>query len=536
MQQKATLPIKRDEPKICACGSSSSNNHTTCTNITKYYLDFNEKCTMTKLNNMASLFCANCWRLKPNIDFVISYFTFNKVVLTSNICSSILANMDVTTLDTIIKLQLELFNHDIKQELLFECNKLLYNSTPENFIKYVYEKNDFVVSSKHLQKLVDLNKNRYEYFVRQLVIKNLAVLSTFPSVVELFSFITLSGNDERVILEIFDKCKTHADAQIKYEGLLKLFIEKCSLDQIRFLLMKIKFNVTNNIFKNGIINGKESSYNANLMDLLISFNIGIEVNKELVINLLKRNQYINNISKYGIVINNEIMEIAAENDVFMYTTNDIPSEKYLSIMCSKARYYKGEKELLKELERLRQIGGIYTKKCMKSACLIGSHAIINFLIDSCNLKLDDECVAPLCLYEETKIFAKIVKNYSKTNLDLEVSPPDNKKQIFINDELITRVNCREINGKKMEINENEKYNIYNQIKELLNIKQEQITFQELYFTTLKFLINNKYVIGQYFFISGRLSKILKIDEGTICQIDDLKNVTQYFIKTTYSLS
>ena len=58
---------------------------------------------------------------------------------------------------------------------------------------------------------------------------------------------------------------------------------------------------------------------------------------------------------------------------------------------------------------------------------------------------------------------------------------------------------------------------------------EYIKYLDLYEIVLKYIISNKLIIGNYFVINDKLSKLLKINYCTIINIDQLDNILTYFI-------
>ncbi len=46
---------------------------------------------------------------------------------------------------------------------------------------------------------------------------------------------------------------------------------------------------------------------------------------------------------------------------------------------------------------------------------------------------------------------------------------------------------------------------------------------------LKYLINKKLIIGNYFIINDELSAILKLETSSLLHIDQIKNIITYFI-------
>ena len=77
--------------------------------------------------------------------------------------------------------------------------------------------------------------------------------------------------------------------------------------------------------------------------------------------------------------------------------------------------------------------------------------------------------------------------------------------------------------------QNCEYEIKGKIKKFFELKKKHIKYIELYEIVLKYLISNKLIIGNYFIINEKLSKLLKINYCTIINIDQLHSILTYFI-------
>ena len=114
----------------------------------------------------------------------------------------------------------------------------------------------------------------------------------------------------------------------------------------------------------------------------------------------------------------------------------------------------------------------------------------------------------------------IMKNYSsQKNSDKKIS-----SSVEIDPNSVMLIEKRDI-----EINIKDEYVIKNKIKNLLNYKKKTIVYSDLYEQMLKYLIDNKLVIGNYFIINKELGTLLKLNMCMILSIDQLENIISYFI-------
>jgi hypothetical protein len=118
-----------------------------------------------------------------------------------------------------------------------------------------------------------------------------------------------------------------------------------------------------------------------------------------------------------------------------------------------------------------------------------------------------------------------MKNYSK------VEPEKPKPTNVIIDNSCTMT----IERKDIIIDKNSEYVLKNKVRKFFNCEKKNIKYLELYELMLKYLIEKKLVIGNYFLVNEQLENLIKINQCTIIHIDQLDNILTYFvdlIKTT----
>jgi len=115
----------------------------------------------------------------------------------------------------------------------------------------------------------------------------------------------------------------------------------------------------------------------------------------------------------------------------------------------------------------------------------------------------------------------IMKNYSNQK------QPDKKANTSVE---IEADSTMMIEKRDIQIFNKLEYVLKNKIKTLLNYKKKFIVYNDLVELMLKYLIDNKLVIGNYFVINKELSSLLKLNQCTILGIDQLENIISYFIE------
>ncbi len=260
----------------------------------------------------------------------------------------------------------------------------------------------------------------------------------------------------------------------------------------------------------GSCNNKQT---AEIIDIFILY--GFKITKELVIELLNKGCYVNNIQKHNIDIDNDILEKCAEINYYPYEFDCIPSNKVLMLECNKSNN-------LDRIKLFKEKGGILNKICLENACSVKKNGkVIKYLINDCGIKPDINCLNSFQEAHGIEALDILMKNYDS----------DIKKEIKIETKIDIDPNSLvSIDKRDFEIDLEYNYNIRNKIRKLLDYKRKLITFKELEELFLKYLINNKLVIGHYFILNNELASIIKINQGTLMNVDEVKNIISYFIE------
>lgn len=251
---------------------------------------------------------------------------------------------------------------------------------------------------------------------------------------------------------------------------------------------------------------------AEIMDIFVLY--GFKITKDVVIQLLKKGCYINSIEKYSVPIDEFILEECAELSYYPYDFICVPSPKVMLKECEKENN-------IDQIKKLKEKGGVITVRCLERACGVRKNGrTLKYIMNDCNIKPDNECLEKFQSVYGIEALDLLMKNYS--NEKEKVIKPSNKIDLD-NDSTMT------VEKRLIEINSDSEYTLKNKIKKLFDYKKKTIKYTDLQELMLKYLINHKLIIGNYFIINNELCNLLKISQCTIINMDQLDNILSYFI-------
>lgn len=392
-----------------------------------------------------------------------------------------------------------------KHEIL---NYSLDNISSLSFIQNIVSLKCII--EKNLDKLDNLYKVIKKYFneisEQGYIINIIDNFINRPAIVKyIYSLISKSTDYATVKKALLERCvKTYN------KELIITILEESNENLLSVELFTTLIN--QNYFRelDGSYTAKQT---AEIIDIFIMY--GFEITKELVVKLLDRGCYVNNIEKHKIDIDSEIVLKCANLNYYPYDFACIPSTEILLVECSKPNN-------LDKIKLFKEKGGIYNKDCLIKACGVRKNGkVIKYLINDCNLKPDLDCIKSFQDNYGIEALDILIHNYSKHN----ISEKKVERKIEIDNSILVSIDKRDI-----EIDIEYSYNIRSKIKKLLSYKKNVITFQELEELFLKYLINQKLVIGNYFVVNNDLCSIIKINQSTLINIDEVKNIITYFIE------
>ncbi|AYV79969.1 MAG: hypothetical protein Gaeavirus3_23 [Gaeavirus sp.] len=306
--------------------------------------------------------------------------------------------------------------------------------------------------------------------------------------------------------EFFDKLIITHNARIDHSLVITILDSKDIIPDMK---------TVNNLISKVYISKGPCSENRNIASVLDIFILyGLQVTRQLITTLITKGCLLNNIEKYPIIINNEILEACATHSYYPYSFACKPPISVMYIECKK-------EDNLIIIKNLKEKGGPIDTACLRCACSIRrNEKVLKYIIDECNIKPDK-----LCLEEFSRTYSidgllTIMNNY--TNIP---TTSNNKIQNLIIDPDSTI----SIERHDIKTTKDKHYILKTKIKRLLNHKPKTIEYIKLYELMLKYLIDKKLVIGNYFIINAELSSILKINECSIMNVSELDNLISYFI-------
>lgn len=258
---------------------------------------------------------------------------------------------------------------------------------------------------------------------------------------------------------------------------------------------------------------------ADIVDLLCEY--GLVITKSIVSKLLDHGCYVNNLEKHGIEIDSELLAKCANLSYYPYKFDIKPSTDILIKECSKH-------DNLGTIKKLKEFGGEYTTECLEESCGVNKNGrVIKYLVNECGVKVSDKCLEKFQEAYKIEALDILMKKYKTQNPNSFKTNQNESRTLELDVNSIMTVTPRDIIIDKDD--KNREYDVKGKIKKFFELKKKSIKYLELYEIVLKYLIYNKLIIGSYFVVSEKLSKLLKINYCTIIHIDQLHNILTYFI-------
>lgn len=299
------------------------------------------------------------------------------------------------------------------------------------------------------------------------------------------------------------------------DEILKLGIRAGYIDLIKHIIQVRKLINIESIILNALYLTSQTSINIIIMLLVEN---GFKVDKQFIIDLIKHRKYITNIEQFGIEIDQEIVLACARSSFYppSYKYSFLPDETVLIVECSKDNNFDKINDLVLK-------GCKFTQKCLEAACSVRYNSkVINLLLNKCKIKPTELSLENYQKCHDMPALTNLMNNYLP-------KPEDKKKEELYNCLLDTK-SLITIEKLDKEFNKDKEYIIKSKICKLLALKSNKSTIQNLYDNMLKYFVINNLVIGRYILINDTLSNILKLNKGTILDIDELNTMITYFIK------
>lgn len=402
-------------------------------------------------------------------------------------------------------------------------NSLLYQSKYKTLEHIVLSMNlvDFLKYIENLQKNLqskNLQQN-IEQIINNYILKNKNILSQKENINNTLKIAHMYATKSYILNNVYKLISNDINGNQKKEILNKA-ITTFDKNLILMILEKKDIVLDIDIICKLIEKSNHHSHKqtADIIDILCDY--GLVVDKKIIIKLLERNCYVNNLEIHGITVDNDILAICAHHNFYPYKFDIVPNTEILKKECSKS-------DNITTIKKLKEFGGIYTTECLEEACKIsGNKFVLKFLINDCDVKVSDKCLQN---FQETYNIGSldILMSKYKSQNPIEKNITDEIKHIELNEK-----STMSIIPKNIEVNikdDTVKLELKNKIRKFFDYKKKIITYKELYELTLKYLITNKLVIGKYFVVDTDLSNLLNINNCVIMNINELYNILTYFV-------
>jgi hypothetical protein len=537
--------IPQNEIKFIQIKRQCDNSHKHCVDIvhtanrstkpiTQEY--FNDFITMISSGNYS-----NCLSIHYNNKYgdIKNFIITNSKTLKINNWNSIITFMSDTEIFQLITnqqvLEPDLIQKLIQLDILQQngyggrtnfLNILITGQVKLKTFEYFLMSMSLIQFSKYLDKMVKNFPQSVDGIINRFIVQNKNNLKLKENVQIGIKILNTLITKPSILINIYPSISENINLDQKKD----LFNKSIStLDKNFMLLMLEKKDIIPDI--NTVIKLIERSYVrpegasnskqvAEIIDLLCDY--GLVIDKSIVIKLLEKGCYINNLEKHDIKVDNEILAKCANLSYYPYKFDIIPTSDILEKECSK-------QDNLNTIKKLKEFGGTYTTKCLEEACGITKNGkVIKYLINDCGVKVTDICLDKFQQAYRIDALDAIMIKYKSHNPIKNSEDDDNaNKYVEINEKSTMIVTPRNI---KINIKDHSiEYELKNKIRKFFDYKKKTIKYNDLFEIFLKYLITNKLVIGKYFVVNIELSDLLKISHCVIMNTNQIHNILTYFI-------
>ncbi len=258
---------------------------------------------------------------------------------------------------------------------------------------------------------------------------------------------------------------------------------------------------------------------AEIMDIFIM--CGLNVTKELIIKLLNKTCYISQIEKYGVKIDSDILYECSKYSYYPYKFDCKPPISVLIKECSKS-------DNLETIKKLKEYGGEFNSTCLLEACKNPKNGrTIKYLVNECGVKSNNDCIKAFQEAHHLEALDCIIKGYKPAEDEIASTKNTHNKFVEINKDSLVTILPRDItfdrNDKSID------FTLKAKIKKFFDYKKKTIKYIDIYELVLKYLIDKKLVISNYFILDAEIAAMLKLEACMVLHIDQLHNMISYFI-------
>ena len=375
----------------------------------------------------------------------------------------------------------------------------------DEFVNFLIQSKNTLINDSFETEIGEYISKNNKLFTTNTIIKMIDALLEKPLIINLILKNTIYNLNKEDKVNILNKIACSASAT---SSNILLILESNDV-------IPNETTITNLISK-VVYRKLYGAYNAKLIAEIIDIFVlyGLKITKKIVIELLKKGCYINSIELHSVPIDDDILEICSEISYYPYDFNGIPPHKVMLKECEKTNN-------LEQIKKFKEKGGVLDVKCLEKACsIVGNGKTIKYIISDCGVKPNYNCVSKFEATYHSDALSLLISNYSDKVEEKKIS-----NNIVLDEKTVLSIEKADL-----VFDKNIEYNLKIKIKKFFKYTKKTINYTDLYELMLKYLIQNKLVIGNYFIINDDLEKLIKINKSTILNIDQIDNIMSYFIE------
>ena len=535
-----------------------NSNHKVCKDISQYFYNKianNEELTPVDARNFnnfvrdsSSYYYGDCTTVQGSHIKTVAYHFLKKYEFTQY--SSLHKFLGMLTCDKIVDILIAQQGL-IKETKEGESYGIMLSKINSQVLRYVFKNKgvvDYILSVYYsLNQLTKINREYFRYIItnnynevsKLLKDKN----NTITQVTNFIKYLVeCGGGGGPETTEYFLILKNDLKyASPLYEPhMLNIFNTKLrqndinvesTLQRIVEILTKeiVKKHINNN-YKDIFLNshGNKSSLqnlktNAHLEHpkiLARALFYGLQVTKEVVLYLIEKYIHVNNLEKYGIDIDNDIMKACSKHRYYPYKYINKPPTEVLETECTYDSNYDN-------LVYLKELGGEFNDKCLINICKTrASGRSIKFLVEKCGVQVTNECIQKFEIANDFTGLSLLLKKYDDSK-----PKKVEEKVAELNTNCVMKIEKNEL---KHDITDDDYvFDLRKKVVKFFSFKDIKYSYTELKLKFYEYLIENNLTIGQYFVVNTKLSNFFKLNQCVIINCNDIDNILTYFVKNFY---
>jgi hypothetical protein len=507
-------------PSPCRYG-----NHDECTKFSYAWVDKTMPfSSLFNFNHYLQCLQNNCVRdCEKTREFVLGYSNFEKINLTEGINSSVIIKLSVEDFNAINNIQIQKFQNNLVNTIVGNdkyIDDFYYTNNPQLLLHILQSSTSSIIVHHLKRKNASWWENVYmpKANLKKLISDNLETIKEkykTDSPAHYSHYIEIMKYERSTFVLFAPLIQTNVPAMNTF---IATFISSgvATIVYVKEMMEDCDIKIDSRIVESGTnhwLNRTKTDF-LTILDLLIKH--GLIVTKKVVMDLIKINKIIPNPELFGVILDEDIIVTAIKQKYFSYVPPFTPTNKMMEELCENL---PDATKSIEYLEKYKSLGGKFTQKCMENATTCNNKSVIKYLIEVAKINVDTVSYANFSMRQESHI---LFDAFEPTPINHEIIDADTF--VELNNEILTTITkCPKT------FNETDMCVLNKRMKELLGIKSITIPFGTLSPQIIQYLINNQYVIGQYFVIDGEFANIMQMEGGEICHIDEVRNIAEYLV-------